>query len=81
MAKAKKVESIVTSGMQAKDLSLEKRVELYNKEYEKFKNDMSEQYGLTLDVELIYHPKGTMPRMVIVDLLAKKNEQAKENQG
>lgn len=66
-------------GMQAKDLSLEKRVELYGKEFDKFKSDMANQFGLNIDVEVMVHPKGIMPRMVLVDLLAKKDEQAKAN--
>lgn len=83
MAKAKKVE--ITKeiespymGTSAKDLSIEKRVELFNSEYEKFKVDMENTFGLKIDVELVYHPKGTVPRVVLVDLL-KNNEQTKES--
>lgn len=77
MGKAKKVEVVkseevknVTSteqGFKAKDLSLEKRVELYSKDFESFKLEKLEQYGLMLDVEMARLPKGTFPRMVLTD--------------
>lgn len=80
MAKAKKVEEVksaVVSPYVATDLSLEKRVELYEQEFIKFKTDMENTFGLRLDVEVAHTPKGIFPRMVLVDLLKKDNEQAK----
>lgn len=84
MAKAKKVEDkqeVVVKGVPspyaASDLSLEKRVELYSAEFEKFKTDNENQFGLKIDVELAHTAKGIFPRMVLVDLLKKENEQTK----
>ncbi len=70
MAKAKEVKVVapaVNTEFKAKDLSLEKRVELYSKDFEAFKKEKYEEYGLQLDVEMARLPKGTFPRMVLVD--------------
>jgi hypothetical protein len=58
-------------------LSLEKRVELYQKEFDVFKEENSKKYGLVIDCEIAVLPKGIFPRMVLVDL-TKKNEQANQ---
>lgn len=78
MAKPAKKE-LKESTISAKDLSLEKRIELYQAEFNKFKDAMGDTYGLTLDVEIVYHPKGSVPRMVLVDLL-KKDVQGQQKQ-
>lgn len=83
MAKAKVKEEVaavednsIPSGMKAKDLSLEKRVDMYSKEFEKFKATNAEVFGLMIDVELAHLAKGIFPRMILVDLL--KNQQQNE---
>ena len=80
MAKAKllKVEEVtsgIPSGMQAKDLSLEKRMELYQADFKKFNEEMAETYGLSLATEIKYAPQAIVPRMVLVDLLKKQDGQ------
>jgi hypothetical protein len=82
MAKVEKKEKktgkdAVVSTYQASDLSLEKRVELYQKEFDVFKEENSKKYGLVIDCEIAVLPKGIFPRMVLVDL-TKKNEQANQ---
>lgn len=77
MAKAKKVEvkEAVPSPYAPTDLSLEKRVEMYSKEFDKFKSDMENTFGLRIDMELVFNPRGIVPRMVLVDLLKKENNE------
>ncbi len=70
----------IPEGMQAKDLSVEKRVQLFSADFEKFKAEMSQTYGLTIGVELAGYPNALFPRMTLIDLL-KKNEQAKQPEG
>lgn len=65
----------VVSSFQAKDLSQEKRIELYTADYEAFKKEKADQYGLMLDVELAFTPKGIVPRQVLIDLVKQQNEQ------
>jgi len=76
MAKAKEKE--VKSDLQIKDLPYEKRMELFNKELETFMKKESEIYGITLGVEIMWSPRGAAPRIVLLDLLAKKDEQKAE---
>lgn len=77
----KKEEAGIPSGMQARDLSVEKRGEIFSQNFEKFKTQNLELLGMTLDVEQAYTPKGAFPRMVMIDMLAKeKNEKAKQEQ-
>lgn len=76
MAKVTKKEKVggVPAGMTSKDLSLEKRVELYSTAFEEFKAKMVEEFGLALEVELLTTPRAIVPRLTLVDL-QKKNEQ------
>ena len=76
MAKVTKKETVggVPAGMTSKDLSLEKRVELYSTAFEEFKAKMVEEFGLALEVELLTTPRAIVPRLTLVDL-QKKNEQ------
>lgn len=80
MAKVKikeKVEEVVGNipeGMKIIDLTVEKRMELYQQVVQKFDEEMSKTYGLSLGVELSFSPQGIKPKMILVDLLAKKNE-------
>ena len=80
MAKLKakeKVEEVVGNipeGMKIIDLTVEKRMELYQQAVQKFDEEMSKTYGLSLGVELNFKASGITPKMVLVDLLAKKNE-------
>lgn len=74
MAKAKlkaKTETAIPSGMTAKDLTVEKRMELFMPTFEKFKQDTSDMFGLALACEIMATPQAIVPRMVLVDLLKK----------
>lgn len=64
----------VPQGTQIKDLSVEKRLELFNVTFEKFQDEMKEVYGLQLGANIIWASIGAVPRIVIIDLLEKKNE-------
>lgn len=85
MAKTKKeknelpVKSSLPTGMKAKDLSLEKRIELATAEWEKFQEMLRDQFGLGMGTELTGYPRALVGRITLVDLLAKPNE-TKENQ-
>ncbi len=70
----------IPSGMKASDLSVEKRVELYQKVFEKFKAETSEMFGLAIGVEIAWTPNAAVPRMVLVDLLKKKDGQENTKQ-
>lgn len=73
---AKNVPTI--EGMKASDLSPEKRIELFQVEFNKFNTEMADKFGLALGAEILATPKAIVPRIVLVDLLANKgNEQAK----
>ena len=77
MAKAKilaKEETKLPGGMKASDLSVEKRVELFTAEFEKFNKESAETFGIRLGVELNYAPQAIVPRLTVIDLLKKKNE-------
>lgn len=75
MAKAKKVEKVNTiSAMNLSDLSLEKRIEVFNKRRDEFLKTSSDELGLTENCELVFDRRGIVPRIVIIDLLAKQNE-------
>ena len=76
--KTEKVEDAVPEGTKIIDLSPEKRGELYEEALKKFDKESVETYGFTLDVELVFNKKGVVPRMVKVDILTLKNEQAKQ---
>lgn len=78
MGKAKLKEKEVGNipeGMQIKDLSPEKRSELYQVELQKFDAEMTKVYGISLSAEISYTPRGIFPRLVLVDTLTKANEQ------
>jgi hypothetical protein len=79
MAKAKAKEEGVPAGTKIIDLSAEKRGELYEEALKKFDAESVETYGYTLDVELVFNKKGVVPRMVKLDILTLRNEQAKQN--
>lgn len=68
-----KVEEGIPAGMTAKDLSLEKRMQLYQTALKKFDDESSATYGISVSTELKITPQGIIPRMVLVDLL-KKND-------
>ena len=72
-----KEEVSLPTGIKASDLTVEKRVELFTKEFEKFNKETSETFGIRLGVELNYAPQAIVPRLTVIDLLQKKNE--KEN--
>lgn len=75
-AKLKEKEEIggIPVGMKASDLTVEKRVELFTKEFEKFNKETSETFGIRLGVELSYAPQAIVPKLTVIDLLKKKNE-------
>jgi hypothetical protein len=64
---------VVESNIQPKDLSIEKRCELYNKERDTALASLTEKYGLAEDIELVFNRKGIIPRVVLMDLTAKNN--------
>ena len=77
MAKAelkKKVEGGIPAGMQAKDLSVEKRAELYKEALEKFDKEASALYGISFTAQVKYAKQGIVPIIVFVDMLDKKDE-------
>lgn len=80
MAKAEKKQlpskKEVPTGMSAKDLSVEKREELFQEAMQTFLNEAGETYGLTIDVQLIITRRGIVPRLVYIDLL--KNTDGKQ---
>lgn len=61
-------------GVKIIDLSPEKRVELYQKELQKFDSMGVEVYGVSVGVEMVYSKSGIIPRMVLVDVLTQKKE-------
>lgn len=71
--KVKEEETKLPEGMKAKDLSVEKRVELFTKEFEKFNEETREAFGIALSVELVFNPKGVVPRLTLVDLLKQED--------
>lgn len=82
MAKAKeKKDGLELSGMKAKDLSLEKRVELATNEFDKFQELIKHQFGMSLGAELSGYPRAIVARLTLIDLLKKdeNKEQPKEN--
>lgn len=58
-------------------MTVEKRVELFTKEFEKFNKESADTFGIRLGVELNYAPQAIVPRLTVIDLLAKKNEPQK----
>ena len=77
-AQVKAKEEVLPEGFKASDLSVEKRVELFTAEFEKFNKETSEQFGIALSVEIVTHPKGIVPRLTLVDLLKDKNVKKEE---
>ncbi len=85
MAKAEKKEVKETKvvppslpgGMSAKDLSIEKRTELFNAAFQEFQKMGAETFGLKVGCQMAYLPQATVPRMVVIDLL-NKNEETKQ---
>lgn len=78
----KNKKDVVVSPFHESDLSLEKRVALYQEEFDKWKKEMADRYGLTLGVELTGYPKALVPQMVLLDLMKnKKDGQGSEKQG
>lgn len=76
---AEKVEDgAVLSPFQPKDLSLEKRIELFQTEFNEWKDEMANKYGLSLDVELTGLPRAIVPRLVLVDLTKKQDGQGQQ---
>ena len=69
------VDSKLPGGMKASDLSVEKRVELFTKEFEKFNKETAETFGIQLGVEIAYTPRAIVPRLTVVDLLKKNDNQ------
>lgn len=76
----KKEEVKVLGGMSAKDLSIEKRQELFQAAYNKFEAEMKETLGLGIGCEILYTPRAAVPRLTLVDLLPKKENVPQGNQ-
>lgn len=80
-AKVKEIEVLtIPEGMKASDLSQEKRIEIFQSVFDKAKEGWANDFGLALDVEIVFNPKGVVPRLVVVDLLQKKDEQKNPTQ-
>lgn len=77
MAKAQLKGKELPAGMQAKDLSIEKRTELFQALFDKFAKEAGEQFGLGLGAEIVWTPRAAVPRLVVVDLLKKDEEGVK----
>jgi len=65
--------------LKSKDLSVEKRNELFIKAYQEFEKEASEKYGMRIGAQLAYSQQGIVPRLVTLDLLAKNENQNKAN--
>jgi hypothetical protein len=52
------------------DLTIEKRTELFTKEFEKFSVSNADTLGCKIGLELAYLPQGVVPKLVVIDLLA-----------
>lgn len=79
MPKAKEKKEVKNSGaMSAKDLSIEKRQELFQVAFNQFEAAMRDQFGLGLSAEIVYSPRAAVPRITLVDLLKKENGQANQ---
>lgn len=68
------VESNIPEGVNIIDLSVEKRIELYQQALTKFDQEGTKTYGVSVGVEMKFSPQGIVPRMVLVDMLKKKDE-------
>lgn len=71
-----KSKNAVKSELTTIDMSVEKRVEIANKMLEEFNASVVKECGLAMDVELIAHRKGIVPRQVWIDTLQKTNEKS-----
>jgi hypothetical protein len=78
MGKANKKE--VSNNLKAKDLSVEKRVELYQAALTQFDKESIEKYGMSVGAELRITKQGIQPLLVLVDVLAQQNEKNKLNE-
>ena len=67
----------VPEGTQVKDLTLEKRIELFNISFKDFLDESGKVYGLSLGAEIVWSKRAAIPRIVIVNLLEDKDD--KEN--
>lgn len=83
MPKAKKKtekESSVVETVKTSDYSAEKRMEMANEKLVGFLEKVNADMGLALDVQLLTTPKGIIPRMVWIDLVAQRKQVAKQQQ-
>lgn len=72
----------VNEGTKMTDLSVQKRVELYNKERTATLQYLSEKYGIGETVQLAGYPRILVPQLVPIDLLAQAPQQdGNQNQG
>lgn len=69
----------IPPGMTAKDLSPEKRIELFSAEFETFKKHAIDTYGLEIAVELVGMPRAIIPRIVVNDLLKNPDGNTQNN--
>lgn len=76
--KEKKVEGGVPEGMSARDLSVEKRIELFQEAFVKFQKESGENLGMGLGCKIAYTPQAAIPCHTAVDLLKKQNEQTNQ---
>lgn len=66
--------AVLPEGMKPTDLSLEKRQELFQAAFGEFEKVMREEFGLGLGAEIVWSPRAAVPRITMVDLLAKKED-------
>lgn len=72
--KAKSKKGQVSSELVSAQKTVEQRVEIANKMLEEFKSKVNSECGLAMDVEIIAHRKGILPRMVWIDTTVKPDE-------
>lgn len=79
MAKAKiKAKKNIPEGMTLKDLSFEKRRELFIEKFTEFNKTQDTDLGVSIGLEIAWTKQAAVPRMVLVDLLTKENENEKQ---
>ena len=62
---------VLPEGIKIKDLTVEKRIELFIKSYQEFEKKGIETFGCKLGVEQNYLPQAIVPKLVVIDLLKK----------
>ena len=72
--KEKEVSTVLPEGMQARDLTYDKRSELFQKALDVFLEENNKQLGIGLGAQIVWAREAAIPRIVLTDLLKKKDE-------